>query len=80
MFVKDSINILLGSFYIPFSYLPPFTSSATLLIVLTWSFVLVTPTKSSSFSLLASSAINLYTYSYITLRPFAIIIILDPRP
>ena len=64
----------------PFSYLPPFTSNITLLTILTQSLILATPTKSSSFSLLANSATNLYTYSYITLQPFAIIIVLDPRP
>ena len=32
---KDSANILLRSFYTPFSYLPLFTFNATSLIVLT---------------------------------------------
>ena len=78
--IKDNINILLRSFYIPFSYLPLFTFSATLLIILTQSLILVTPTKSSSFSLLINNATNLYIYSYITLQPFIIITILNPRP
>ena len=80
MFIKDNVNILLGSFCTPFSYLPPFTFNTTLLTILTRSFILATPAKSSFFSLLTSNITNLCAYSYTTLRPLAIIIILDSRP